>query len=595
MSVPVECPGCGAASAVSEDHVGRNVRCAECGRVFRAEAPDRGRPEPTREGVRADRGGPPRIPPRGDDERSPSRRHYDDDYRRPPPQRSSSAWVWVLVLVCVLPFFACAGVIVLLFGLGMVSWFTIAGSSSSSKPAVATVTMQGPIDDAPPPDVAPQPGGPAPEWRANPVILPPPPAATTRAPDLKQDNVTLPLPAAASAVAAGGAGRYLILNIPEKKQLAIFDANSASIAKILPAGGDDVLIAAGMDMLMVLHKQDFTVERWSLTTFEREAEGKLEMDVPFAAAAMGEASNGPLVVSGVDWPRLGETAFFDVLQMKRIDMPFDKHSFFDTSPDVFLRASDDGRVFASQQQPGNVVQTCVWTLGSVPRFVGAAGSRPMPGFDDMVCTTAGEFDPRLRQVPSTGGSCVPAQGGPYYLSLPNDEPPPPGQKPSKQPVSVCLAGDDRPFATLSDVDGSETADPLNPDKLSLDQRLHLIPAAKLLVSIPRTADKLVVRRFDPAAELAKSGLDYLAVTSRPPEAAHAGEEFAYTITTMSNKGGVTYGVESGPPDMRIDEVGRLTWKVPADYPSGPVDVTVTMKHASGRNAKQSFTVGVIGR
>jgi len=152
MTIRLECPGCGAACVVAGDHVGKNVRCAQCNREFRAEAPDRSQAEPVRQGVRAEPGGPPPIPPpgRGDDRGL----RDDEDYRRPPPRSSSSAWVWVIVLVCVLPFFACAGVIVLVFGAGLVSYFTLA-SPPASAPASSVATTSASADDTPAPDVAP--------------------------------------------------------------------------------------------------------------------------------------------------------------------------------------------------------------------------------------------------------------------------------------------------------------------------------------------------------------------------------------------------------------------------------------------------------
>jgi putative Ig domain-containing protein len=599
MPVHVACPGCGGLCPVAEEHLGKSLRCTACGRVFRGERPAPG-PEPVPEALRTEPGGPP--PRRRDDDRPPPRRpRYDDDYRRPPPRSSSSsAWIWILVAVCVLPFFACAGLIVVGALGGFVSYFAVSSSGSVSSAPVATAIDPAEVDQAAPgfpggPGVPGGPQGPPPAVRPDPVVIPPPPPAAIRAPNLAQEKVVRMLPAPVTDVTAGGGGRYLILNLPSKKQLAVFDANTAEVVKYLPAGGDDVLIAAGMDKLVVLRKGGSKVERWSLTTFEREAEAELSLDVPAAAAAMGEASNGPLVVSAVNWPVLGETAFFDVLKMQRIDMDaaFDRHGFFETSPDVFLRASADGRVFACQQSLGGTVQTCVWTLGDVQKYAGGNGvSRPVPGPDGAaIYTNRGVFDVQMKQLhPFSEAAFVPAHGGPFYLSLSSDAPGAPEGR--KAEVSLYLSDYTQPFTTLADVEGAEPAKGFNPDRLTPDKRLHLIPAAKLFVSIPRSNDRLVVRRFDPVEALQKTGWDYLDVVSLPPTLARKGEEYAYQLDVLSKKGGLTYGVQSGPPGMTIDAAGRLTWKVPADFADRTAAVLVSVRDSGGEQVLHSFTVGV---
>ncbi len=61
------------------------------------------------------------------------------------------------------------------------------------------------------------------------------------------------------------------------------------------------------------------------------------------------------------------------------------------------------------------------------------------------------------------------------------------------------------------------------------------------------------------AALEKSNVDYLVVTSRPPPYAKKGQEYVYTLSVKSKKGGVTYKLDSGPKGMAIDGAGKLTW------------------------------------
>jgi hypothetical protein len=341
-----------------------------------------------------------------------------------------------------------------------------------------------------------------------------------------------------------------------------------------------------MDKLVVV-RRDGTVERWSLATFEREATGELNLKVPPVAVAMGSASNGPLVVSGVDWPRLGETAFFDVLTMNRIEMLFHPHGFFNTSPNVYLRASADGRTFACVPDgfDGNT-QTCVWSGGRVRKYFGQGGSFPVPGPDGRTLySSTGIFAVDVRPLAANGTPCLPAHHGPYYLTLPR----PDGA--GRGAVSVHLEGDDRPFASLPGVDLPAGRPAGDKDKLLRDRRVHLIPDAHLFVTIPPGNDRLVLRRFDPEQALEASGLDYLAITSRAPTQATRGANYTYRLAVKAKKG-VSYQVTSGPRGATIDGAGQLTWPVPADFPDHEAEIVVAVRDAGGREVRHGFRVDV---
>ena len=45
-------------------------------------------------------------------------------------------------------------------------------------------------------------------------------------------------------------GRYLVLHLPEKRQLAVFDVNRAAVVRHIPVADDDVVFAAGLDRLL---------------------------------------------------------------------------------------------------------------------------------------------------------------------------------------------------------------------------------------------------------------------------------------------------------------------------------------------------------
>jgi hypothetical protein len=398
--------------------------------------------------------------------------------------------------------------------------------------------------------------------------------------------MVVPLPAPTADVAVGGGGRFLVLSMPETRRFSVFDVNAAKVVKELPLSAKSALIAAGWDKIVVVDPGAKSVERWSLLTFEREATAPLEMKVPPVAAAMGSESAGPLVISGVDWPRLGETVFFDVRSMREYDLPINRHGIFETSNQVWLRASSDGKLFAAQQFPlGGRTQTGVWEKGSVTLHGGPAGGMPVPGPDGKTIYTAdGIFSGQLQPLGGAGTAFLPAHHGPFYLGLPRVGTPAP-----KATLAMYLAGQATPFAHVAEVAGLGETNLLPGDKL-----IHFLPDAGLIITLPGKADRLVLHRFDPQQALEKSGRDYVLVTSRPPGTARAGGAYVYQMQTKSRKGGVRCRLDSGPPGMAIDAGGRLTWQVPADFAGTSADVRVYVRDLAGQEASHAFTIRIVG-
>jgi predicted Zn finger-like uncharacterized protein len=599
MSFRITCPKCAARYTLGPEFAGQTVRCRNCSEVFTATASEPLPAQPvaavpvatdalqTRPGsvpppVPARPGAPP-LPPR-------ARRAEPVD-----PERSPVVWIIIGVSAVVL-FLVAAGVTFV-----MLRHRTEAAAQADQERDAQAVNVQvgnfaagrqgaqpNAIEKAPPMRFDPVPPVPP----APPIVVPPPPAVVIRAPEPEGEKVVRPLPAPVADVAVGGNGRYLVLHLPTRRELAVFDVNEAKLVKALTAPAEKIVFAAGMDKLVAVEIDTGKVHRWSLTTFEHEAEGQLGMKVPPVAAAMGSASNGPLVVSCVNWPVLGETVFFDVLTMKRLETGMNAHGIFQTSPTVFLRASADGRLFTCEQSAnsGNI-QLCSLDNGHVEYSAGGRGQSPIPSPDGQVIYTVGGLQmPDFHPIAGLDAACLPAHHGPYWLSVPR----PPGPRAEGQPadVSVHLAGNGV-FARLTDLEGAEGAEPGDRTRLPLDRRLHFIPDAKVFVTIPAGNDRLVLRKFDPEAVLVKSDLDFLLFTSRPPASAAKGATYTYPVRTKSRNGGVRPKLEVSPPGMALDENGKLTWAVPADFADAEVLVRVSATSDSGQFASQSFRIGIV--
>jgi predicted Zn finger-like uncharacterized protein len=445
-----------------------------------------------------------------------------------------------------------------------------------------------------------------------PLMRPPSRSLALRAAPLPQAKSVLTLPGSVHDVCVGGGGRFLIFHLPQQRQLAVFDANEAKIVKYLSVPEDNILLAAGMTKLLVVVPDRNMVQRWDLTTFQRDVTQTLPVSGKICTAVMGSASDGALILGGPTLRQHGALplCFIDVATLKEIQ-PAEQQAggMVGTHPQYphSMRVSADGRTIT------------MWNVGLSPmglQSVVVNGSslqihhehttvgEILPSPDGRTLfTAAGVYTDELKRIgderpigPAGGSLRLPAVQGDFSLGL--DLPDLiHNRSASPSRVAVYMGRDQRPLVTLSDVDGLELAQlPLGRVRggLSLDKRVFLIPAAKLLVTVPATADKLHLQRFDLDA-LEKSGIDYLYVSSQPITNGVKGKPYDYPIIVKSKKGGVTFKLESAPQGMKISKDGRLTWTVPAEFTEQEVSILVTVGDASGQEIFHTFAIAINDR
>ena len=451
-------------------------------------------------------------------------------------------------------------------------------------------------DDIKPGDKKPEeriPGGCEPVLPAQPVDLKPP--------VLAQDKLIRELPDKASEAVVGGGGRYIVLHLPQQHRLAVFDVSEAKVKGFVPADGDNVKFAAGMDKLLVVLPATNIIQRWNLHTLQREVAAPLQFTGTVHQLAMGSASQGPLLVGGGDRFR-GATAFLDIKTLKPLNLRTDARGLVGTGDEMRVRVSANGRVFGMWRTASSPqgLQTLVITGNEVRGYYDHTSvGHIVPGPDGKIVYTArGMYTNQAKaigvSVPFGGTYCLPAVEGNFYLSVATDG----GRRgrggPRPGTVSIHMAGETRPLVTLNDIELPKGINQWAREAFGMDRRILLIPSAKLLITIPETNDKLVLHRFDLDAALDKAGIDYLFVTSRPPASAARGALLKYQLAVRSKQGGLKYKLDSGPKGMTVSPTGLLTWQVPGDFAGGEADVTLSVGDRTGQEVLHSFKLAVSG-
>jgi len=129
-------------------------------------------------------------------------------------------------------------------------------------------------------------------------------------------------------------------------------------------------------------------------------------------------------------------------------------------------------------------------------------------------------------------------------------------------------------------------------RMTLEKRIHFFPEANLLVTIPISPSKLVLRKLNVTRALEKSGIDYLFVNSIPPRSGKRGKTYEYQVEVQSKKGGLRYALDSAPAGMTVSETGKLQWEIPKKVTENPVIVIMTVGDAAGQEVYHTFRIKV---
>jgi hypothetical protein len=124
-----------------------------------------------------------------------------------------------------------------------------------------------------------------------------------------------------------------------------------------------------------------------------------------------------------------------------------------------------------------------------------------------------------------------------------------------------------------------------------DKRFQFVPAAQLLITIPLTNDRLVLRSLKLDHSRARARGERLVVTSPTDLTAAAGQKLVHRIVAESKAAGITYTLARGPEGLNVAPDGQLTWMVPERF-KGEVRAVVVVGDASGAELFHTLKIRV---
>jgi len=432
------------------------------------------------------------------------------------------------------------------------------------------------------------------------------------------------LPGKIASLAVGGAGRYLLLQLEGQRRLALFDAERADLSGVVELADDDVLITANAEKGFAAYPKLRLLDRIDLKSGRVDRSAPFPLEATPKAVVAGSASVGPI---------------FSVFHLGRFDDPLaqpvagflNPNTLALIAPRTFRRKGENdwaeapGPVLAASDfadgKPGDYRASSSGDLfcytERIPKLYGfsqvvtSTSTTIQYGFYNSLTLKGDVAD--VFKAPNQGGGLIPAAVGrsyfkgwgrfdlagsalasfpdpasivavlpahdpSYYLLVRSIAPHAPVDNTALIVVEVYSAASDR---RLFDVTGLDEMGGPTGVELAPDARYHLIPAARLLVTLPPENDRLLVRRLDILRELNRLGVDEIVVTSPPAVRAVAGERFRHRVKAYA-KGGVDFERSAGPEGLSVLPAGELRWEVPQGAAGQEAVAVVGIRSASGQ-------------
>ncbi len=345
-------------------------------------------------------------------------------------------------------------------------------------------------------------------------------------------------------LAAGG--RMLAIHFKELKTIGIFDLEPLEFVKQIPLEDENALFAAGRSSLLIAYPTRSRLVRWNLSTLEKELTVETPVSGVVTNLEMGWNSEGPAIlrwakgkdaldfcqIGLLDVPRLRLLPQEDGGQLRRGSCYRDR---------LHMRVSADGRTIGGWDTSGSPSGLVVWRLGESSieeRYEHNSVGYVVPAEDGSCLFTqsSGIYAPDLKGGrENQAEALLPVPGGVYYLGMTGNKGLWEG---GEFRGAIYIQSGRQKLLTLDHPLFSLTRGEMWTDNdFTLDKRIVALPEAKILVTIPETNDRIVIRRLDLDAALDASGIDYLYVSSTPTTVVAAGTAWEYAIRVRMTREG----------------------------------------------------------
>jgi len=399
--------------------------------------------------------------------------------------------------------------------------------------------------------------------------LAPPPSSVLN------DVLEINLPAPASDTILAGNGQYLVMRLPSIHMLAVYGVEQRK-TWLINVENNDICLAVGKDAILwvdnvthVLYCKQFSQLDYTPT------HAKLDDKEPVLAAAISSNYSGMIMLL-----RTKHVSFYSLNSIK---MAYDINGTVKPAdfkvPEIPANYWHDGNWAAKVNAKGDVFT--IYDFNSVV-MVSAFAYKYIN--NEWVCISSSGNDDKFEgpwegdDVEYTG-----IKESAFFIGLDKKELYWNSYRTPPKYLRVAILTR-YPIQVLTDL----------PPLLEIGRikdhppiHFYFFPENNLIITMPATADKLILRRFNITEVLRTSKVDYLIVTTTPKAIYTPGKAYQYQIGVESKRGGVKYQLDAAPAGMKVSTTGLISWK-PSATQKGDEVIIVSITDDSGQRIFQSY-------
>lgn len=402
---------------------------------------------------------------------------------------------------------------------------------------------------------------------------------------------TVALPGKVDRVYVAGRGDFLLLRMNATQKLAVFDAKQEKIVGSVPLGGNDTLVAADADNIVLFMRDKKIVKRWSLSPLELKQTAVLDLPSETQDLVAGYASSGPMYLVAKEVVVAWDPSH--PAEKPRVGFPVQDRWGL-TDGQFRFTVSANGLTLAAEHGISPRQAMCYQFQGTSFSGMGnevAGGGLCLNGDGTRLLTERGLYDSKLtridRQEPDAPDDrfvgFAPTLHPAFYLSVAFINYGPDGTN-----YRLRLCDDQSVVLALGLLSGYPTFMP--PGANFLQTHLFVHPRLKKMVLL--TDDERSVNLFplDVLAAFDAKQIKYLYVDTLPPNTCKPGAKYEYAVGVQSKAGGVKYQLDDAPQGMTVDAQGVVRWEMPRNYERAMTTVILNIEDASKKSIFHTFSI-----
>lgn len=430
------------------------------------------------------------------------------------------------------------------------------------------------------------------------------------------EKTEIKLGEAITDIAVGGHGRFLAMYLGESNEIRVFDMASLSMRDTtVKLENGPMMISAGSERIVAVDPLKGEIHSIPFQTMKVEKSVKLPWQGTPFDIELGRSSDSLAVISYkanvVSAPHHRTPYFFHVGNMKGKDVRFDIGS--GTVQEYRGRPDASGNVFCFTGRYGSNYSAAFsgesFRIIETNGIVGREWSIPSLGGDYLVnCysgtkTLAGHFlSPKVFPNSEIERYFLPSGHPSFYVQI---ETTTDSRHPefAKMPrLSLIPNGESIPIAHLDDpIEEIKFALRKGPGSRATEwtsfdftwfRRIHVMPQLNVVITIPESNDRLILRPFDFDSAIKKEGENFLFVSSTPKHYGVALQKYYYPIEVRTNSDSVKFAVLSGPVGLTVSGDGGVSWSPPPNQRGKTHKVVIRIEDGNGLNRMHSFPLSV---